>query len=197
MPEDPQAPDPIKLAVIIGSVREGRRGAVLADWFVSQVASRTDIEIDLIDLAQLDFSQSKLPVRGPDVRSFAARVGDADAFVIVTPEYNHSFPASLKAAIDYVKHEWYTKPIGFVSYGGMARGTRAVQQLRQVFGELHAVTIRDGVMIDLGDAALTEHGVPRDGVGFDYSGTAKFMVDELIWWGRALRDARTVRPYVA
>ena len=74
-----------------------------------------------------------------------AALNDADAFIIVTPEYNHSFPASIKALIDWHYTEWRAKPIGFVSYGAMSGGLRAVEQLRLIFAEMHSVTVRNCV----------------------------------------------------
>jgi NAD(P)H-dependent FMN reductase len=81
----------------------------------------------------------------PEVASITLRLANADAFVVVTPKYNHNFPAPLKNAIDWRYNKWRAKPVGFVSYGGMGGGLRAVEQLRQVFAELHAVTVRDAV----------------------------------------------------
>jgi NAD(P)H-dependent FMN reductase len=121
--------------------------------------------------------------------AFTALLAAADAFVVVTPEYNRSFPASLKQAIDYGYDEWRAKPVAFVSYGCGSVGLHAVEHLRTVFTELHAVTMRDGVGFDLmGDARLdTDSSVVA----------ATVMLAQLAWWGLALRDARRTRPYVA
>ena len=99
---------------------------------------------------QLDVIDPADPSPGPSIderpsRSLQQRLGQADAFVIVTPEYNHGYPAPLKALIDSSGAEWHAKPVAFVSYGGVSGGLRAVEQLRLVFAELHAVTIRDSV----------------------------------------------------
>ena len=185
----------LRIAVVIGSTRQGRAGEPIARWFVDQVSARDDIELDLIDLAEADvphvmpdFDDETLP---DSVEALGARLDAADGFVVVTPEYNHSFPASLKNAIDWFHDEWHAKPVAFVSYGGMGRGFRAVEQLRQVLVELHAMTTRDGVSIDLDE--VDDHGRPTsDGI----EGAAKLMVDQLIWWATALRAARDARPYV-
>jgi len=109
------------------------------------------------------------------------------------PEYNHSFPAPLKNAIDWHFKEWQAKPIGFVSYGGISGGLRAVEQLRQVFAELHAVTVRDTASFHGVWAQFDSDGRPKDpGV---CERAAKSMLDQLAWWGDALREARTRRPY--
>jgi NAD(P)H-dependent FMN reductase len=139
--------------------------------------------IDLVDLsipASLDGSCDTEQLRG--------RLGAADAFLVVTPEYNHGYPGYLKTAIDSVVEEWEAKPVGFVSYGGLAGGSRSVQQLRTVFAELRAVTVREQVLFP----GVWERFGP-DGTLLDperHDGAAKAMLDQLVWWGRALRTAR-------
>jgi NAD(P)H-dependent FMN reductase len=115
--------------------------------------------------------------------------------VVITPEYNHSFPASLKNLIDWHHTQWQAKPVGFVSYGGLGGGLRAVEQLRLVFAELHAMTVRDSVSLHGPWSGLGEDGKPRDPAVCE--GAAKGMVDQLVWWGRALRTARAERAYAA
>lgn len=178
--------EPLRVAVIIGSTREGRVGDRIGRWFVSRAERRDGIALRVLDLVEYD-----LPARYPkaptaQVTAFAAAVGVAEAFVVVTPEYNRSFPASLKQAIDYAYDEWRAKPVGFVSYGYRSDGVCAVEQLRPVFTELHAVTMRDGVRLDLMHDRLDED---------DHAVAA--MLDQLTWWGLALREARAARPYVS
>ena len=141
---------PLRLTVIIGSTREGRTGERIARWFVERATQRVDIAVTVVDLADYAFPAT-LPGRADrvDGRRSPPRWKSADAFVVVTPEYNHSFPASLKQAIDYGYDEWQAKPVGFVSYGCRSVGLHAVEQLRTVFTALHATTVRDGVGIDL------------------------------------------------
>lgn len=188
---------PLKLAVVIGSNREGRFGPVVADWFLSRLTGRDDFTADVLDLAAVDLPTAISHT--PDDRVLAElakvspRLADADAFVVVTPEYNHSFPAVLKGLIDWHYTEWRAKPVGFVSYGGMSGGLRAVEQLRQVFAEMHAVTVRDGVSFPHAAAQFDAEGRHRDPSGPDAA--AKTLLDQLAWWGTALRDARTLRPY--
>ena len=112
----------------------------------------------------------------------------ADAFVVVTPEYNHSFPASLKQAIDLAHEEWRRKPVGFVSYGGLAGGLRSVEHLRQVFAELHATTIRDTVSFHAVWNSFDSDDRPSDPVRAHKAAT--IMLDDLSWWAGALRTAR-------
>lgn len=195
--------DPFTLAVIVGSVREGRYGLRVAGWFLDQVAQRDDVKVDVVDLAEtpLPVVQQAHPVptgeyRSPDVRAFAQRIGAADAFVVVTPEYNHSFPGPLKLAIDSVHPEWAAKPVGFVSYGGVAGGLRAVEHLRPVFAELHAVTIRETVNFYLVDDPLDEHGQLRNPAHGDaVQAAAAQLLDQLTWWAQVLRTARAAQPY--
>ncbi|MEU8276716.1 NADPH-dependent FMN reductase [Microbispora bryophytorum] len=155
----------LRVAVIIGSARGGRTGLPVTEWFTNHVGHRTDIELDVVDIADLDLPVSMpgwdgLPAPAPGTRAALAdvspRLAAAEAFVVVTPEYNHSFPASLKNLIDWHYTQWQAKPIGFVSYGGLGGRLRAVEQLRQVFAELHAMTVRDTVSLhgpwsELGD----------------------------------------------
>lgn len=185
----------LRLGVIVASTREGRIGRAVSDWFVGEAESRGDLDVDLIDLLEADLPATYPAGADAKVDAYTARLDRADAFVVVTPEYNHGYPASLKQAIDLAKPEWYAKPIGFVAYGGMAGGMRSVEQLRQVFPEVHAMTIRDVVgfhnVFDKFDD--TGRFVPPEGA----SVAAKVMLDQLSWWAHALRDARTVHPYAS
>lgn len=190
-----------KLAVIVGSVRDGRFGPVVASWAASQARGHGGFEVDVIDLADFDIPAA-LPADSPKyagdsyprpatMRNLTDRIAAADAFVVVTPEYNHSYPAGLKAAIDWHFTQWAAKPVAFVSYGGPAGGRHAVLHLENVFGELHAVTIRDGLCFP--SFWLNWHdGHPDDPSAASY---AKVMLDQLSWWADALRKARAAAPY--
>ncbi|MQA15478.1 MAG: NADPH-dependent FMN reductase [Pseudonocardiaceae bacterium] len=177
--------DRFQLAVIVGSVREGRFGPVVADWFVGQAKQRDDATVDVIDLADT-------PVPGA---TFTDRIATADAYVLVTPEYNHSYPGPLKHAIDSLGRPWHAKPVGFVSYGGLSGGLRAVEPLRLVFAELHAVTIRETVSFHRAGEQFDEHGTPRDPDAVNTA--AAVLLDQLAWWAQTLKTARADRPYVA
>ena len=188
----------IKLAVIVGSTRKGRFAPVVANWFTTQARQRTDIEVDVLDLADVglpDVLHGFGEEPADEVKAVSPRLADADAFVVITPEYNHSFPAPLKSAIDWHNDEWHAKPVGFVSYGGHGGGLRAVEQLRLVFAELHAVTVRDTVSFHGAWSRFDENGEPLDAEGVN--GAAKKLLDQLIWWGGALKDARQKQPYEA
>ncbi|NJP32079.1 NADPH-dependent FMN reductase [Micromonospora thermarum] len=182
---------PLRLTVIIGSTREGRAGEEVARWFVAQARRRAQLTVSVLDLADYDFPATWPAEATPAMRSFTGDVGRAEAFAVVTPEYNHSFPASLKQAIDYAYDEWQAKAVGFVSYGCGSLGLHAVDQLRTVFTALHAMTVRDVVGVDLlcgGLTPLAEDRLSRD---------VAVLLDQLAWWGLALRDARAARPYVS
>jgi NAD(P)H-dependent FMN reductase len=189
-------PEPsLNLAVIVGSTRDGRLGSTVAGWFVAQCASRSDLTLDLIELADADLPAVFPRQPDPAVRAYAERIGRADAIVVVTPEYNHGYPASLKQAIDIAHSEWQAKPVGFVSYGGISGGLRAVEQLRQVFAELHAVTIRDTVSFHDAWHRFHPSGEPTEPDGCSLA--AVRMLDQLTWWASALRTARASNPYAA
>jgi NAD(P)H-dependent FMN reductase len=183
-----------RLTVIVGSTREGRVGPTVARWFVDQVEQRGDMQVDVVDLAEVRLPSELSSQPGPALKTMEPAMA-ADAFVVVTPEYNHSYPASLKNAIDWHFTQWQAKPVGFVSYGGLAGGLRAVEHLRQVFAELHAVTVRDTVSFHGVWGQFTEEGALREPEAANAA--AKTMVDQLLWWGRALTSARNERAHGA
>lgn len=174
--------EPARLEVIVGSVRDGRFAPVVANWFVRRASARSDLRVGVLDLAEK-------PPR------FTERIGAADAVVVITPEYNHSYPGPLKSAIDALRPQWHAKPIGFVSYGGLSGGLRAVEALRLVFAELHAMTIRETV-------SLHNPWKPANDPTVDYPDSAATdalhrMIRQLLWWADALRTARKRTPYPA
>ncbi|WP_158846550.1 NADPH-dependent FMN reductase [Saccharothrix deserti] len=188
----------IKLAIIVGSTRKGRFAPVVSNWFVDQAKQRDDLIVDVLDLADLglpDMLHEFGADPAPEVALVSPRLQEADAFVVITPEYNHSFPAPLKSAIDWHFTEWQAKPVGFVSYGGVGGGLRAVEQLRQVFAELHAVTVRDTVSFHGVWARFDETGNPVEPDEVNKAATT--LLDQLGWWGTALKEARAKRPYGA
>ncbi|MGW1607447.1 NADPH-dependent FMN reductase [Streptomyces eurythermus] len=189
---------PLKIGVIIGSVRTGRFADKVAQWFLSEIGRREDMDVHVIDLSEPALvAELKLTLDatepGEGTLTLAQRIGGLDGYVVLTPEYNHGYPASLKLAIDYVYRGWRAKPVGFVSYGGMAGGQRAVEQLRQVFAELHAVTLRDTVSFHMAWDQFDEQGRPRDADGVGKA--ASVLLDQLAWWGLTLREGRAARPY--
>jgi NAD(P)H-dependent FMN reductase len=188
---------PLRIALINSSVREGRFGPTVANWITALAKEREDLQVDPIDLADHPLPYELSPNPSQEVErtlsTVSPRLADADAFIVVTPEYNHSFPASLKSLIDWHRTEWEAKPVGFVSYGGLAGGLRSVEQLRQVFAELHAVTARDVVSFHNCWGQFDATGALKDPAAATTA--AATLLDQLIWWGLALRQAREKRPY--
>ena len=155
----------LRLAVITGGAGEGRFGDLIADWLLEEVRRSKLFRIDHVDLRELElpWARPSDEAAAPEATAaLLARLRQADAFLVVTPEYNHGYPAPLKHAIDLGYAEWHAKPVAFVSYGGMSGGLRAVEQLRQVFVELHAVTVRDGVSFHRVEEQFDAHGAVRD-----------------------------------
>ncbi|MFF2087903.1 NADPH-dependent FMN reductase [Nocardia sp. NPDC058176] len=185
--------DSLRVAIIIGSTRAQRFGPTVADWFHKHAAAHGGLDLDLIDLAHAGLSDVLADDPDPAVLALAPRLAQADAYVVVTPEYNHGYPAPLKTAIDSYVDEWKAKPVAIVSYGGVSGGLRAAEQLRQVFGELHAVTIRDTVSFHNCWNKFDDAGQPLDLAGAGAAATA--LLNQLTWWAHALREARAARPY--
>ncbi|WP_020136314.1 NADPH-dependent FMN reductase [Streptomyces sp. 351MFTsu5.1] len=181
---------PLRVALVIGSNRHGRFGPVVADWLLGHLRDRDDLVAEVVDVAEADLPMSFASPPAPS--AVTPKLASADAFVVLTPEYNHSFPAGLKNLVDWHVTEWQAKPVALVSYGGVSGGLRAVEHLRQVFAELHAVTVRDTVSFHNAGSSF-EDGRPKDPSGPDAA--AKTMLDQLVWWGRVLREGRAATPY--
>ena len=177
---------PLRLEVIVGSVRAKRFAPVVVDWFRERVRAHDGFDTGILDLAEVELPQDLS--HNAQVDAFTGRIGRADAFVVVTSEYNHGYPAALKTALDTVKYEWRAKPVGFVAYGGMSGGLRAVEQLRQVVAELHMVSVREAVSFH----QARRHFDPADGPANDAAGR---MLTQLAWWADALRAQRERVPY--
>jgi NAD(P)H-dependent FMN reductase len=180
--------------VILGSTRDGRLGEPVARWFHAIAAERTDLTAELVDLRDWDLPFLSTPVppamappTDPLTRRWGDKVAEADGYVIVTPEYNHGYPAALKNALDHVFTPWHRKPASFVSYGGPGGGLRAVEQLRQVVVELEMVPLRHQVSIPRAYLAFDDDGRLRDPWHADDAGR---LLTELAWWATALRTAR-------
>lgn len=176
---------PVKVGVVYGSTRPGRFCDTVARWAASQIATRSGFALEIIDPAAPESEGNGLALN--------ERIAACDAFVVVTPEYNHGYPAPLKALIDSIGPEWHAKPVAFVSYGGISGGLRAVEQLRLVFAELHAVTIRDSVSFAGAWELFDASGALRNPERAERSMDA--MLSRLHWWAECLAHARNFRPY--
>jgi NAD(P)H-dependent FMN reductase len=187
--------DPIRVAIIIGSTRVGRLGPRVAGWFGELAEERDDLVVDIIDLLDEGLPPRLSAEERDAIAAYLDKLEAADAFVVVTPEYNHGYPAPLKQAIDLARSQWHAKPVGFVSYGGLSGGLRAVEQLRQVFAEVHATTVRDVVSLHSPWGLFDGDDDQLDAIGASLA--AKVLLDRLTWWAEALRSARRAQPYAA
>ena len=183
----------IKLAIIIGSTRPGRKAEAVARWAYEIARQRNDVDVELVDIQDFNLPLLDEPVppsmgqySKPHTKTWAAKIDSFDAYVFVTPEYNHGTSGALKNAIDFLYREWNNKAAGFVSYGS-AGGTRAVEQLRLVMGELQVADVRAQVMLSLfTDFENFSEFKPHQRHEASVSG----MLDQVVAWGGALRTLR-------
>lgn len=186
--------DPLKIAIILGSTRPGRKGEAVAHWILKLARTRTDATFELVDVKDHELpllDEPASPSQGIYIHAhtqrWSARIAAFDAFVFVTPEYNHSTCAALKNAIDYLNKEWANKAAGFVGYGAVG-GVRAVEHLRQIMAELQVATVRAQVGLSLfTDFAEFEHFTPAEA----HEQEVHTLLDQVIAWGTALRPLRT------
>lgn len=192
-------PSILYIKIIVGSTRQNRFSEKPANWIYREAAARDGLDVELLDLRDYPlpfFDEPTLALRtgeysNPVATRWAQKVREADGFIIVSPEYTHAYPAVLKNALDYVYTGWHNKPVAFVSYGGVG-GARAVEQLRLVAIELQMAPIRNAVHLprDVYVAVMNEP-VPVDPELFKPSKpAADAMLDQLIWWTKALKVAR-------
>ena len=195
----------IKIKVIVGSTRQNRFSEKPAGWIFEETNKLEGVEAELLDLRDYPMpffddpispSMAKGQYSNETVKKWAEKIKDGDAFIIVSPEYNHGYPAVLKNAMDSIYPEWNRKTVGFVSYG-TALGARSVEQLRQVAVELQMVPIRNAIHIpvDIFFSAMMGKGPTgpemfkpiREGMMGD---RAQIFFDDLLWWAKALKTAR-------
>jgi NAD(P)H-dependent FMN reductase len=188
----------MKLKVILGSTRKGRQGEKVLNWTRTTLNENKDFEIEYIDLRdwQLPFFEEEVSpaygeIENPLVKKWGAKIAEGDAYLILTPEYNHSFPAVLKNALDYLYKEWNKKPVAFISYSaGPASGHRAVEQLRLVAIELQMAPMRNEVNIPFIWEAFDEKGQMKNESMIKKLDT---VITELHWWAAALKEARKIK----
>lgn len=185
-----------RIGIVLASIRKGRRGEGYAKWIHELIAARPDLDVDLLDLRDYRLPGYEHEEMPPSVetkyvdeiaRRWSEKIHALDGFVIVTPEYNHGYPGQLKNAIDHVHLGWWYKPVAFVSYGGTGCGARAVEQLRNVAVEVRMVPVRGEVNIRLIGLQTDDAGRPTDPL---YGKVAAGMIDQLLWWARAMKAAR-------
>ena len=186
----------ISIGIILGSTRPGRRGEQVARWVEERAGLRGDAEFEVVDLLDHPLPHlDELPgeYENAHTRAWAAKIASFDGFVVVTPEYNHSAPAVLKNALDFLRAEWCDKAAGFVSYGGVG-GARAVEQLRLVCGALGLADVALQVTLPLA-TEFQDFAVLRPG---EHTVAAlDRMLDQVIAWSTALAPLRAAEPVTA
>lgn len=185
----------LKVAIILGSTRPGRKGEAVARWVLEHASRRGDASYELVDVAEYGLPLLDEPVppsmnkySKPHTLRWAETIGGFDAFVFVTAEYNHGIPGALKNAIDFLYKEWNNKVAGFVAYGS-AGGTRAVEQLRMVCAELQVATVRSQVALSV----YTDFDSGAFKPAAHHEKPLKAMLDQLVAWGGALQTVRAAR----
>jgi NAD(P)H-dependent FMN reductase len=183
------------LHVVVASTREGRTGEPIAHWFVDIASRHAAFEVEMVDLNALNLPflderhHPKLQqYEHAQTKAWSDRVARADAFVFVTPEYNHGTPPALVNALDHLYVEWNYKAAGFVSYGGVSGGLRSVQMTKLILMALKVVAIPEGVPIP-GVNSLVVNGVFH--ATESHARAARTMLDELLRWTVALSRLRT------
>jgi NAD(P)H-dependent FMN reductase len=167
----------LRLAMLVSCSRSSRTGAMIAEWLYETTSDLGLFVVDRLDLAGWELPPVPTLTPSPVVQEISQRLSrrltEADAFLVVT--------------------QWRAKPVAFVSYGGRSGGIRATEQLRQVFAELHAVSLRDGMSFHSPQDRFDVNGRPEDAAGAHTA--AKVMLNQLSWWAHALADARRKYPY--
>ena len=184
-----------KLQVILASIRPGRAGAPVAQWFVDRAVKHGGFEVELVDLAEWNLPLMDEPhhprlrrYQHQHTRDWSAKIDSADAYVFVMPEYNYGYSAPLKNALDYLNQEWQHKPVGLVTYGGVSAGTRAAQMIKQVLGALKLVAVADSVNIPFVREFISDDGELQPNETLETAAIA--MLDELVRYAEALRPLR-------
>lgn len=182
-----------KIGIIIGSTRPGRNGEAVANWVYEISKKRTDAEFELVDIADYNLPLLDEPYPAmmhqytkDHTKTWSAKISELDGFIFVTPEYNHSTSGALKNAIDYLSLEWNNKAAGFVSYGS-AGGTRAVEHLRLIAGELQMADVRSQVTLSLFTDFVNMSEFKPAGL---HEASVVSLFDQVIAWSNALKTLR-------
>ncbi|MFA6553614.1 MAG: NAD(P)H-dependent oxidoreductase [Patescibacteria group bacterium] len=186
----------LKIVIILASIREKRAGEGVAKWMYKIATQQQEIDPVLADLKDFPLPLYRYPAMPKEIEDSYSEVTEknwhdtintADGYILVTPEYNWGYPGNLKNALDYLYKPWNKKPVAFVSYGGLAAGTKSVQQLRQVAIALQMAPIRGEVNIPNIAKAFDESGQPTNpGI----SKQTDVLFSQLVWWAKALKSAR-------
>jgi NAD(P)H-dependent FMN reductase len=184
----------LRIAIVTGSTRPGRNNEAVANWVYSLSKERKDAEFELVDIANYKLpllDETMPPMFGQyaheHTKAWSEKIDSFDAYVFVTPEYNHSTSAALKNAIDYLYREWNNKVAGFVSYGGHAGGARAIEHLRLIMAEVMVATVRASVLLSL----LTDFENFRIfKPNPQHEKELHALLDQIVAWGGALKALR-------
>src|SRR5882757_6041683 len=185
-PDQPRTKFMLKIAIIIGSTRPNRNGEAVAQWAYDIARQRTDAEFELVDLRDFNLpllDEPMSPMMGQyskeHTKRWSAKIAGFDAYVFVTPEYNHATSGALKNAIDFLYHEWVKKAAGFIGYGGVG-GARAIENLRLIMAELQVATVRAQVGLSL-VTDFENYSVFKPAPPHEKAVNA--MLDQVIAWG--------------
>jgi NAD(P)H-dependent FMN reductase len=184
----------MKLAVIVVSTREGRVGDVVGRWFLQYAQEHAGFEVELLDLKEVNLpllDEPKHPLmhdyQFEHTKRWSALIEPADAIVFVTPEYDYFVPGALVNAIDYLSQEWRYKPVGFVGYGGISGGLRAIQAAKPLMTSVKMMPLPESVSVhfvqnNIAEGIFTPERKHQD--------MARLMLDELVKWATALQPLR-------
>jgi NAD(P)H-dependent FMN reductase len=193
--------DMLEVKLIIGSTREGRAADLVSPWAIRSLKAREGLSVEVLDLRDWDlpmFRETFATIGNPNdptfssplIKEWNAKIGSGDAYIFLTPEYNHSVPAVLKNAIDsvFVTFGFRNKPFGCVAYSGaMTGGARAVDHLAHIGVEAEMVALRNNLLFPRVGDAFDEAGEPKDPMS---NLAMSIFLDDLVWWGDALKVAR-------
>jgi NAD(P)H-dependent FMN reductase len=184
----------IRIGIIVGSTRPGRKAEAVAKWVHGIASKRSDAQYEVVDIATFNLPLLDEPVppslgqySKDHTKRWAAKVGELDGFVFVTPEYNHATSGALKNALDFLFAEWNNKAAGFVGYGS-AGGVRAIENLRLILGELMVADVRQAVQLSL-FTDFENFAVFKPGAMHEK--TVGTMLDQVVQWSGALQGMRT------
>lgn len=184
-----------KLKVITSTVRPGRKGPIIAQWIMEMAKAHEGFEVELLDLAEINLPMMNEPnhpifrkYQHEHTKQWSAKIDDADAFIFITAEYDHNYPAPLRNAIEYLAHEWYYKAAGLVSYGGVSAGTRASSSLKNDLMSMKVVTVSEAVNLPFFTQFINddEQFVPNEVA----EKAAATMFKELLRWTKGMKAIR-------
>jgi NAD(P)H-dependent FMN reductase len=183
----------LRIAIIVGSTRPGRKAKAVAEWVYGIASKRGDAAYEIVDVADFNLpllDEEKPPSLGqyaqPHTKTWAAKIASFDGFVFVTPEYNHATSGALKNAIDFLYKEWNNKAAGFVGYGS-AGGVRAVENLRLIMGEVQIADVRAQVALSLSQD-FEHYTVFKPGA--HHEKTVGVLLDQVVSWSGSFRRLR-------